>query len=200
VERKDSIMAFTGLFILARTDAPLTDLGWAARLGVELLGRRDDGWQLAAVSGHLDDAPGWANTLVNITAAPALIVMITHSTTALLLGASPDSPAWVCVLNAPPDSTAPAMVADAAAMSATAQEAVAWAAQAGHTVATDMVLDALSAADRASGNQATFVEVYVLRVLAVLGLAVSIPVAMSWWAQPASQVDTSSNPSPSQGS
>jgi hypothetical protein len=39
-------------------------------------------------------------------------------------------------------------------------------------------------------NQISFIEVYVMRVLAVLGLAVSVGDADSWWAHLTSQAHT----------
>jgi hypothetical protein len=41
-----------------------------------------------------------------------------------------------------------------------------------------------------SGEQISFIEVYVLRLLAVLGLAVPAHDAASWWAHLAIQADT----------
>jgi hypothetical protein len=43
-----------------------------------------------------------------------------------------------------------------------------------------------------SGEQTSLIEVYVLRVLAVLGLAVPVQDAGSWWAHFASQAHTHS--------
>ena len=110
----------------------------------------------------------------------------------------------------PADSAGRAAVADTKAMTAIAEVAVAWAAEAGQAVASEPVLEALCAADRdnqaadqamidAAGdiatmtevvrNQISFIEVYVMRVLAALGLAVLVEDAGSWWAHLASQVD-----------
>ena len=129
----------------------------------------------------------------------------------VMLADSPAGHRWITVLNAPADSAGRAAVADTRAMTAIAEEAVAWAAEAGQTVATEQVLEALCAADRdnraadqafadAAGdveamaevvrNQISFVEVYVLRVLAVLGLAVPVAEAGSWWAHLATQAHT----------
>ena len=202
-------MGFTGSLILARTPLPLTDLEPLAGHDVELVGRRDDQWQLAAVDGHAQDTPDWAAALVDATAAPVLIAVVDDSDIALLLADSPGGHRWVTVLNAPPDSAGRAAVADTRAMTAIAETAVAWTAEAGHATDTTAVLEALCAADRdnraadkafsealdagdfAATNdvvrsQISFIEVYVLRVLAVLGLVV--PVADgSWWAHLASQ-------------
>jgi hypothetical protein len=176
---------------------------------VELVGRREDQWQLAAVDGHAPDTPGWAAALVDTTAAPVLMAVVDDSDTALLLADSPGGHRWITVLNAPADSAGRAAVADIRAMTAIAETAVAWAAEAGHATDTTAVLDALCAADRdnraadvAFGDaldagdlaaadavvrsQIAFIEVYVLRVLAVLGLAVPVPDG-SWWAHLASQ-------------
>jgi hypothetical protein len=95
-------------------------------------------------------------------------------------------------------------------MTANAEAAVAWAAKAVHTVATDAVLAALREADRDNRaadqvfsdaldagdfaathevvrNQISFIEVYVLRVLAALGIVVSVRDTGSWWAHLAYQ-------------
>jgi hypothetical protein len=204
-------MGFTGSLILAYTPVPLTDLDSVVGLDVELVGRRDDQWQLVAVDGHAQDTPGWAAALVDATTAPVLIAVVDDSDTALLLADSPDGHRWITVLNAPAGSAGRAAVADVRAMTEIAEEAVVWAAEAGQTVTAEPVLEALCAADRdnraadqpfsdAAGdveamtevvrNQISFVEVYVLRVLAVLGLAVPVGDAGSWWAHLATQAQT----------
>jgi hypothetical protein len=204
-------MGFTGLLILARTPVPLTDLDPLAGQDVEFLGRRDDQWQLTAVDGHTRDTPGWAAALVEATTAPVLIAVVDDSDTALLLADSPGAHRWITVLNPPADSAGRAAVADTRAMTAITEQAVAWAAEAGQTVTTEHVLEALCAADRdnraadqafddAAGDikamaevvrtQISFIEVYVMRVLAVLGLAVPLQDAGSWWAHLATQAHT----------
>ncbi len=88
---------------------------------------------------------------------------------------------------------------------------VAWAAEAGQTVDLEAVVEALCAADRdnraadqamtdAAGdiarmseivrNHIAFIEVYVLRLLATLGLAIPTQDASSWWAHLANQANT----------
>lgn len=141
-------MGFTGLLILARTEAPLTELHPLAGHDPELIGRRADHWHLAAVLGHTQDTPDWAAALVDATAAPVLIAVVDDSGTALLLADSPGGHRWITVLNAPPDSAGRAAVADTRAMTAIAETAVAWTAEAGHTVDTEAVLEALCVADR----------------------------------------------------
>ena len=119
------------------------------------------------------------------------------------------------MLNAAADSAGRAAVADTSAMTAITETAVAWAAEAGHIVATDAVLTALCEADRDNRaadqafsdaldagdfaathevvrNQISFIEVYVLRVLAALGVAVSVQGTGSWWAHLANQAHTPS--------
>jgi hypothetical protein len=141
-------MGFTGSLILARTPVPLTDLDPLTGQDVELVGRRDDQWQLVAVDGHAPDTPGWAAALVEATAAPVLIAVVDDSDTALLLADSPDGHRWITVLNAPAGSAGRAAVADTRAMTAIAEQAVMWAAEAGQTVAAESALEALCAADR----------------------------------------------------
>jgi hypothetical protein len=202
-------VGFTGSLILARSDAPLSDLAPLAGLDVAVVGRRSDRWQLAAVAEHAQDTAGWAAALVAPTTAPVLIAMVHDSDSALLLADSPGRHRWIAVLNALPDTGMRATVAHSTAMRPIAQAAVAWAAEAGHTAATEPVLEALGAADRdnraadkafgdaldagdlaatarVARTQISFIEVYVLRLLAVLGLAVPVP-GGSWWAHLASQ-------------
>ncbi|MFD8497300.1 hypothetical protein [Amycolatopsis sp. NPDC059657] len=208
-------MGFTGSLILGRSRVSLLDL--LAPHEVELVGRLDDLWQLAAVMGEVADVPGWAAALVEGTAAPVLIAVIDDSDTALLLADSPLGHRWITVLNAPADSAGRAAVADTRAMTEIAKTAVAWAAEAGHTVALEPVLTALCAADRdnraadqawndAAGdiaamsaivrNQISFIEVYVLRVLAALEVSVPALNLESWWAHLAQQAHS---PSPYPG-
>jgi hypothetical protein len=208
---KGFVMGFTGSLILAHTPVPLTNLDPLAGQDVQLIGRRNDHWQLAAVDGHAQDTPDWAAALVDATTAPVLIAVVDDSDTALLLADSPGAHRWITVLNAPAHSAGRAAVADTRAMTAIAEQAVAWAAEAGQTVATEPVLETLRAADRdnraadqafsdAAGdvaamaevvrNQISFIEVYVMRVLTVLGVAVPVADAGSWWAHLASQVPT----------
>lgn len=82
-------MGFTGSLILAHTPVPLTDLEPLTGHDAELVGRREDQWQLVAVDGHAPDTPGWAAALVEATAAPVLIAVVDDSDTALLLADSP---------------------------------------------------------------------------------------------------------------
>jgi hypothetical protein len=180
-------MGFTGLLVLARSAALLTTLGPLVRLNAELVSRRDDGWQLASIDGHLDHAPGCANALVAITAAPTLIAMIRDSTTAVLIGARPNHPAWIAQLNAPQGKPPHLPVTDLQATAAIAEAAVAWAADAGHTADAHTVLEALCPPDhaqRASDADTTTqinrhrmpdIVSYLMRVLAVLGLAMPAP-------------------------
>ena len=203
-------MGFTGSLILARTPDSLLDMDLLAPHETELVGRHHDHWQLAAVLGDFPDIPGLAAALVAATAAPVLIAVVDDSDTALLLADSPHGHRWITVLNAPADSAGRAAVSDTRAMTAIAETAVAWAAEAGHTVAIDAVLTALCEADRDNRaadqafsdaldagdfaathevvrNQISFIEVYVLRVLAALGVAVSVHDTSSWWAHLADQ-------------
>ncbi|WP_232240762.1 hypothetical protein [Kutzneria sp. 744] len=157
------------------------------------------------------NTPGWAAALVEATAAPVLIAVVDDSDTALLLADSPGGHRWITVLNAPAGSAGRAAVADTRARTAIAEQAVMWAAEAGQTVAAESVLEALCAADHdnraadrafddAAGdieamasivrNQISFIEVFVLRVLAVLGVAVPVGEDASWWAHLAAQAQT----------
>lgn len=209
-------MGFTGSLILARTPQPLTDLGLLTGLDGELVGRRADHWQLA-VTDRAQGTPGWAAAFVDATAAPVLIADVSDSDTALLVADSPGGHRWSALLNALVDSgpwatTTPA-TACSDAVAAVAEVVVAWAAEAGQTVTAEAVTEALSVADRdnraadqawrdAAGdvaamteivrNQVAFIEVYVLRVLAVLGLAVPVQDTSPWWAHLASQANTHS--------
>jgi hypothetical protein len=211
-------VGFTGSLILARTPLPLTDLDPLAGLEVELVGRRTDHWQLAAVPDRAQGTSGWAAALVNATTAPVLIADVSDSDAALLVADSPGGHRWSALLNAlvgnGPWATATAC---AEAMAGIAEVVVAWAAEAGQTTTIEAVTEALSAADRDNRaadqawrdaaraapvdvaavteivrNQVSFIEVYVLRVLATLGLAVPVQDTGSWWAHLASKADTRS--------
>jgi hypothetical protein len=87
-------MGFTGLLVLARAPDPLTELAPLAGHHADLVGQRDDGWQLAAVHGHAQDTPQWAAALVAATAAPVLVAVVDDSGTALLLADSPEGRQW----------------------------------------------------------------------------------------------------------
>jgi hypothetical protein len=203
-------MGFTGSLVLARTRTSLTDLEPVARHDAQLVGRREDGWQFAAVhTGYTQDPLAWAAALVDATAAPVLIAAVSDSDTARLAADSPDGHRWVAVLNALVESDSAAAVSSHAA--AIADVVVAWAAEAGQTADLEAVVEALCAADRdnraadqamidSAGdiarisevvrNHIAFIEVYVLRLLAVLGLAVPVQDAGSWWAHLANQANT----------
>jgi hypothetical protein len=203
-------MGFTGSLVLARTRTLLTDLEPVAGHDAQLVGRRDDGWQLAAVhTGYTQDPLAWAAVLVDATAAPVLIAAVSDSDTARLAAESPDGHRWVAVLNALVEGDSAAAVSSGVA--AIADVVVAWAAEAGQTVDLEAVVEALCAADRdnraadqamidAAGdiarmseivrNHIAFIEVYVLRLLAALGLAIPAQDAGSWWAHLANQANT----------
>lgn len=215
-------VGFTGSLILARTPLPLTNLDPLTGLEVELVGRRTDHWQLAAVPDRAQGTSGWAAALVaalvHATTAPVLIADVSDSDAALLMADSPGGHRWSALLNAlvgnGPWATATGC---AEAMAGIAEVVVSWAAEAGQTTTTEAVTEALSAADRDNRaadqawrdaaraapvdvaavteivrNQVSFIEVYVLRVLATLGLAVPVQDTGSWWAHLASKADTRS--------
>lgn len=125
-------MGFTGSLILARTPDSLLDMDLLApHEAAELVGRHDDHWQLATVIADFPDISGLAAALVEATTAPVLIAVVHDSDTALLLADSPQGHRWITVLNAPADSAGRAAVAGTRAMTAIAEAAVAWAAEAG---------------------------------------------------------------------
>jgi hypothetical protein len=200
-------MGFTGSLVLARTRTSLTRLEPVAGHDAELVGRREDGWQLAAAhTGYTQDPLAWAAALVDATASPVLIAAVSDSVTARLAADSPEGHRWIAVLNALVEvGPSAAASSDAAAI---ADVVVAWAAEAGQTVDLEAVVEALSAADRdnraadqamtdaaddtarmheALRNHIAFIEVYVLRLLATLGLAIPTQDTSSWWAHLASQ-------------
>jgi hypothetical protein len=205
-------MGFTGSLVLARGRALLTDLESVTRHEVEVVGRRDDGWQLAAVhTGYTQDPLAWAAALVDATAAPVLIAAVSDSDTARLAADSPDGHRWIAVLNALVEDASAAAVSSHAA--AIADVVVAWAAEAGQTIDIEAVVEALCAADRdnrtagqamidAAGdiarmseavrNHIAFIEVYVLWLLATLGLAIPAQNAGSWCAHLTNQANTHS--------
>lgn len=173
-------MGFTGSLVLTRTLVSLTDLDPVASYDAELVGRRDHDWQLAAVIGRAQGTSVWAAALVNATTAPVLIAVVDDSDTALLAD-SPGGHRWFAGLTAPNNtSTGTTAAPSDAVVVAIAGLAVAWAAEAGQSVDTEAVAEALCAADpdnRAAGqamteimrNQISFIEISVMRVLAVPG-------------------------------
>jgi hypothetical protein len=203
-------MGFTGSLVLARPRTLLTDLEPVAGHDAQLVGRRDDGWQLAAVhTGYTQDPLAWAAALVDATAAPVLIAAVSDSDTARLAAESPGGHRWVAVLNALVEGDAATTISSHAA--AIADVVVAWATAAGQAVDLEAVVEALCAADRdnraadqamidAAGdiarmsevvrNHIAFIEVYVLRLLAALGLAIPAQDVGSWWAHLANQANT----------
>ncbi|MGH3495013.1 MAG: hypothetical protein ACRDQ1_17510 [Sciscionella sp.] len=84
---------------------------------------------------------------MDATTALVLVAVVENCATALLLADSPERHRWITVLNAPADSVGRAAVADSRAMTVIAEALVAWAGEAGQTVATEPVLEALCTAD-----------------------------------------------------
>jgi hypothetical protein len=207
------IVGFTGSLLLARTPLPIAELHPLAGLEVELIGGRADGWQLAAITTELaQDTPGQVAALVTATTAPVLIAEIYDSDTALLHADSPEGHRWKALLNTQvEDGPWARPTACTETITAIADIAVDWAAEAGQTTTIEAVTAALTAADRdhraadqamrdAAGDaratieivrtQIPFIEVYVLRLLAVLGLATPVQNTGSWWAHLARTADT----------
>jgi hypothetical protein len=119
---------------------------------------------------------------------------VDDSDTALLLADSPRGHRWSALLTA--------LVDGAPAVATAIDVVVAWAAEAGQTATAEAVAEVLSAAERDNRaahqawrtagddaaamteivrrNQISFIEVYVLRVLDVLGLAVPVQKGTFW--------------------
>jgi hypothetical protein len=198
---RTSIVGFTGRLILAQAEASLSRLELLAGDNVELVGRGDDGWQLAALGGDARSPLEVAVLLADSTAAPVLVTDVYDSQAAWLVADSPDGLRWRARLRGG-SNAADGALEDFAPTMETAVDAVAWAAEAGRTAGAPAVLEAMSEADSedeatrsawtAAGEdierlteilrgQTSHIEIYVLRVLAALGFTVRAVDADSWW-------------------
>lgn len=145
-------MGYWGYFVVGRAERPLAELD--ALAGAEAMALRDSapgGWQVWEYPSG-DGEVGNMNDLARETGAPALFGYVMDSASVVVEAAAPESGAWTtCLARAamagylgagdegltledyflePPDAAA---------------RAVAWAAEAGHEVNTESVVDVLTA-------------------------------------------------------
>ncbi|MFD7707446.1 hypothetical protein [Streptomyces sp. NPDC059786] len=146
-------MGYWGYFVVVRSGRPLAELGTlAAAPGLVRRRTAPGGWQVWEYPGGDGDV-GNMNVLARETAAPALFGYVMDSDCVALEAAAPESGAWTACLGRdamagylgggdpdglgvddyflePPDA---------------AERAAAWAAEAGHRVAPDVLLPVLTA-------------------------------------------------------
>jgi hypothetical protein len=145
-------MGYWGYYVVGRSEAPLAELdALAGARGMVLRGTAPGGWQVWEYPSGDGDI-GNMNTLALETGAPALFGYVMDSDCVAVEAAAPESGAWTTCLAR--EAMAGYLVggedglgvddyflepADAAA------QAVAWAAEAGHTVTAEPLLDVLIA-------------------------------------------------------
>ncbi|MFC9908938.1 hypothetical protein [Streptomyces sp. NPDC059862] len=145
-------MGYWGYFVVGRDERPLAEL--AALSGVpggELRKSAPGGWQVWEYAGGDGDV-GSMNALAAETGAPALFGYVMDSACVVVEAAAPQSGAWTaCLARA---AMAGYLGADSEGLTLedyfldprdAAERAVAWAAEAGHTVPAEPLLDVLTA-------------------------------------------------------
>ncbi|GGY92055.1 hypothetical protein [Streptomyces poonensis] len=149
-------MGYWGYYVVGRSERPLAELDTLAGAeGMSLLTTADGGWQVWEYQNDPDPAGsgdvGSMNALARETGAPALFGYVMNSDCVVVEAAAPESGGWTTCL---------ARGAMAGHLGATedgltvedyfleprdaAGRAVAWAAEAGHSVAPEWVLEVLA--------------------------------------------------------
>ncbi|MFC9847301.1 hypothetical protein ACFWFF_09825 [Streptomyces sp. NPDC060223] len=145
-------MGYWGYYVVGRSERPLAELdALAAAPGMVLQATAPDGWQVWEYPSGDGDV-GSMNTLARETGAPALFGYVMDSDCVVVEAAAPESGAWTTCLARPAmarylgDSEEGLSVDDYFLEPADAAErAVAWAAEAGHTVVAEPLLRVLTA-------------------------------------------------------
>ncbi|NUP24806.1 MAG: hypothetical protein HOZ81_53890 [Streptomyces sp.] len=145
-------MGYWGYFVVGRGERPLTELD--ALVGAEGMALRDEapgGWQVWECPGSGGDI-GSMNALAQETGAPALFGYVMDSDCVVVEAAAPDSGAWTtCLARA---AMAGYLTAGDEGLTLedyflepgdAADRAVAWAAEAGHEVNAESLVDVLTA-------------------------------------------------------
>ncbi|MEU6607806.1 hypothetical protein ABZ922_22575 [Streptomyces shenzhenensis] len=163
-------MGYWGYFVVGRAERPLAELD--ALAGAEGLIRRAAGpdgrqvWEYPGSEGEI----GSMNALAAQTGAPALFGYVMDSACVVVEAAAPDSGGWTTCLAR--TAMAGRLGADRDGLTLedyfleprdAAERAVAWAAEAGHTVTAEPVLDVLTA------DPDDLAENLLFRLLALLG-------------------------------
>jgi hypothetical protein len=145
-------MGYWGYLVVGRSERPLGELGALAETpGMSLRASAAGGWQVWA-SPDGDSDIGSMNVLAQETGAPALFGYVMDSDCVVVEAAAPESGAWTtCLARA---AMAGYLGADKEGLTLedyfleprdAADRAVAWAAEAGHDVAAEPLLDVLTA-------------------------------------------------------
>jgi len=151
-------MGYWGYYVVGRSERPLPELdALAGAQGMTLLEMAADGWQVWEYPSGDGDV-GSMNALAQETRAPALFGYVMDSDCAAIEAAAPDSGAWTTCLvrgamagylagaDSGGDADGDALGVDDYFLEPrdAAERAVAWAAEAGHTVAAEPLVEVLS--------------------------------------------------------
>ncbi|MGQ4385499.1 hypothetical protein [Streptomyces sp. SAS_270] len=146
-------MGYWGYYVVGRSERPLAELVVpAGARGMALRSTGPDGWQVWEYPGGGDGGVGSMNALARETGAPALFGYVMDSDCVAVEAAAPDSGVWTTCLAR--DAMAGHLDGNEEGLSVddcfleprdAAERAVAWAAEAGHTVAPEPLLDILTA-------------------------------------------------------
>ncbi|MFE6623597.1 hypothetical protein [Streptomyces sp. NPDC057740] len=144
-------MGYWGYFVVGRGERPLAELdALAGAEGMTLREEAPGGWQVWEYPSG-DGAVGSMNALAGETGAPALFGYVMDSASVVVEAAAPESGAWTTCLAR--GAMAGYLGADDEGLtledyfldaSDAAERAVAWAAEAGHEVNTESVIDVLT--------------------------------------------------------
>lgn len=144
-------MGYWGYFVVGRGERPLAELDALAGVeGMTLREEAPDGWQVWEYPNGEGDV-GSMNALAGETGAPALFGYVMDSASVLVEAAAPESGAWTTCLAR--GAMAGYLGADDEGLtledyflepSDAAERAVVWAAEAGHEVNAESVIDVLT--------------------------------------------------------
>jgi hypothetical protein len=146
-------MGYWGYYVVGRSERPLAELdALAVAPGMVLRTTAPDGWQVWEYPSGEGEV-GSMNTLARETGAPALFGYVMDSDCVVVEAAAPESGAWTtCLARAAMAAGYLGESEDGLTVddyflepSDAAERAVAWAAEAGHTVAAGPLLDVLTA-------------------------------------------------------
>ncbi|WP_369233714.1 hypothetical protein AB5J56_17715 [Streptomyces sp. R21] len=145
-------MGFWGYYVVGRGDGPLAELpALAEARGMVLRSTGPGGWQVWEYANGEGEV-GSMHALARETGAPALFGYVMDSDCVAVEAAAPDSGAWTTCLGR--DAMAGYLGEDEQALTVddyfleppdAAERAVAWAAEAGHEITAEPLLDVLTA-------------------------------------------------------
>jgi hypothetical protein len=148
-------MGFSGDFVLARSDRPLTELppfatGASGRAGegdcFHPCADRAGGWRTLQIHRGLatDDLPGWLRGLVAVTGAPALLARVVDSDMCQVWGVAPSGASWTSFLDPVQAAEYDIPVPGPDEVRGNAGRIAGWAAEAGFTADRAALLSALT--------------------------------------------------------